>query len=47
MVDAASADLLTGATLDFSDGLQGAGFHIDEPQRHPHLRLRLLLQLSR
>ena len=30
-VDAASADLLTGATLDFADGLQGAGFHITNP----------------
>lgn len=31
VVDAASADLLTGATLDYSDGLQGAGFHITNP----------------
>jgi iron-sulfur cluster assembly protein/iron-sulfur cluster insertion protein len=31
VVDAASADLLTGATLEFSDGLQGAGFHITNP----------------
>jgi iron-sulfur cluster assembly accessory protein len=30
-VDPASAELLTGATLDFSDGLQGAGFHITNP----------------
>jgi iron-sulfur cluster assembly accessory protein len=30
-VDAASADLLAGATLDYSDGLQGAGFHISNP----------------
>ena len=30
-VDAASADLLVGATLDFADGLQGAGFHITNP----------------
>ena len=30
-VDAASADLLTGSTLDFADGLQGAGFHITNP----------------
>jgi len=30
-VDPASADLLTGATLDFADGLQGAGFHITNP----------------
>ena len=27
-IDPASADLLPGATLDFADGLQGAGFHI-------------------
>jgi iron-sulfur cluster assembly protein/iron-sulfur cluster insertion protein len=31
VVDAASAELLTGSTLDFSDGLQGAGFHITNP----------------
>ncbi len=31
VVDAASAELLTGATLDFADGLQGAGFHITNP----------------
>ncbi|MGA2123693.1 MAG: iron-sulfur cluster insertion protein ErpA [Acidimicrobiales bacterium] len=31
VVDPASADLLTGATLDFTDGLQGAGFHITNP----------------
>ena len=28
VVDPASAELLSGASLDFSDGLQGAGFHI-------------------
>jgi iron-sulfur cluster assembly protein/iron-sulfur cluster insertion protein len=31
VVDPASAELLTGATLEFSDGLQGAGFHITNP----------------
>ncbi len=31
VVDAASAEMLTGATLDFNDGLQGAGFHITNP----------------
>ena len=31
VVDPQSADLLTGATLDFKDGLQGAGFAIDNP----------------
>ena len=30
-VDAASAAQLTGATLNYSDGLQGAGFSIDNP----------------
>ena len=30
-VDPASAELLTGETLDYSDGLQGAGFHITNP----------------
>lgn len=31
VVDPASAELLTGATLDYADGLQGAGFHITNP----------------
>jgi iron-sulfur cluster assembly protein/iron-sulfur cluster insertion protein len=31
IVDPASAELLSGSTLDFSDGLQGAGFHITNP----------------
>ena len=30
-VDPASADLLKGSTLDYSDGLQGAGFHVTNP----------------
>lgn len=31
IVDPASASLLQGATLDFKDGLQGAGFSINNP----------------
>ncbi len=31
VVDPSSAQLLNGATLDYSDGLQGAGFAIDNP----------------
>lgn len=31
VVDAASARQIRGATLDYKDGLQGAGFHIDNP----------------
>ena len=31
VVDPASAELLTGASLDFTDGLQVAGFHITNP----------------
>jgi iron-sulfur cluster assembly accessory protein len=31
VVDPASAALLMGATLDFKDGLQGAGFSIENP----------------
>ena len=31
VVDAASAQLLTGATLEYRDGLQGAGFSINNP----------------
>ncbi len=30
-VDPESAELLKGATLDYRDGLQGAGFHITNP----------------
>ncbi len=30
-VDTASAELLKGATLDYTDGLQDAGFHISNP----------------
>ena len=31
IVDPTSASLLEGATLDFKDGLQGAGFSINNP----------------
>ena len=31
VVDEASAELLAGATLDYKDGLQGAGFAIENP----------------
>jgi len=31
IVDSVSAPLLTGATLDYKDGLQGAGFSINNP----------------
>ena len=31
VVDPASAQLLVGATLDYRDGLQGAGFSINNP----------------
>jgi iron-sulfur cluster assembly accessory protein len=31
VVDPQSAELLNGSTLDFSDSLQGAGFHITNP----------------
>lgn len=31
LVDPSSAQLLTGATLDYKDGLQQAGFSIDNP----------------
>ncbi|MDA8073432.1 MAG: iron-sulfur cluster insertion protein ErpA [Actinomycetota bacterium] len=30
-VDSASAELLAGSTLDYTDGLQGAGFHVSNP----------------
>ena len=31
VVDAASAELLSGSTLDYEDGLQASGFHITNP----------------
>lgn len=31
VVDPQSADMIKGATLDFKDGLMGAGFSIDNP----------------
>jgi iron-sulfur cluster assembly accessory protein len=31
VVDTASAELLKGATLEYTDGLQGAGFNISNP----------------
>ena len=31
VVDPTSANLLTGSTLDFKDGLQDAGFSINNP----------------
>jgi iron-sulfur cluster assembly accessory protein len=31
IVDSSSAQLLSGATLDYRDGLQNAGFSIDNP----------------
>jgi iron-sulfur cluster assembly accessory protein len=31
VVDAESAELLSGSVLEYSDGLQGAGFHIANP----------------
>ena len=31
VVDAESAELLSGSVLEYSDGLQGAGFHISNP----------------
>jgi iron-sulfur cluster assembly accessory protein len=31
VVDQASAELLKGSTLDYTDGLQDAGFHISNP----------------
>jgi len=31
VVDPKSGALLTGSTLDYTDGLQGAGFHITNP----------------
>ena len=32
VIDPSSAVYLTGTTLDFSDGLEGKGFHFNNPQ---------------
>lgn len=32
VVDSASAQHIAGATLDYKDGLQGAGFHVENPK---------------
>ena len=45
-VDAASAQLLKGSTLDYNDGLNDAGLPHLEPERHADLRLRVLFQLT-
>ena len=39
--------MLKGATLDYKDGLQGAGFAINNPNARAQLRLRPVLLLSR
>jgi iron-sulfur cluster assembly protein/iron-sulfur cluster insertion protein len=31
VIDPQSADMIKGSTLDYKDGLQGAGFHINNP----------------
>ena len=40
VVDPSSAQLLTGATLDYKDGLQSAGFSINNPNASQVLRVR-------
>ena len=40
MVDKKSYIYLVGTELDFSDGLNGKGFHLREPQRQESMRLR-------
>ena len=46
VVDPESAELIKGATLDYNDGLQGAGFHITNPTANKDVRLRLVVQLT-
>ena len=46
VIDPASAPHLGGASLDFKDGLQGAGFAINNPNARAQLRLRPELQLA-
>ena len=41
-----SAQHLGGAPLDYKDGLQGAGFAHQQPERAAHLRLRPVVQLT-
>ena len=47
VVDPSSAPLLTGATLDYKDGLQQARVRHRQPQRPAHLRLRPVLLLTK
>ena len=42
VVDPSSAELLVGATLDFKDGLNGAGFAIDNPNAQKTCGLSLI-----
>jgi iron-sulfur cluster assembly accessory protein len=44
VVDPTSANLLTGATLDFKEPSRRRAQH-QQPQREPHLRLRTVIQL--
>ena len=47
VIDPASQQMLKGATLDFKDGLQGAGFAINNPNARAQLRVRPVLLLAR
>ena len=44
-VDAESMEMVDGAEIDYRDGLQGAGFHINNPNVTRVLRLRFEFQL--
>ena len=43
LVDPMSVQYLSGAEIDYREGLDGAQFVIRNPQRHHHLRLRLVV----
>ena len=47
VIDPASSQYLTGASLDYKDGLQGAGFTINNPNATRTLRLRSVVLLTR
>lgn len=46
VTDPASAEYLEGASLDYKDGLRGRWFQHQQPERHPHVRVRAKLFLS-
>ena len=44
LIDAMSFQYMAGAEVDFEEGLEGARFLDQEPERQQHLRLRFVLR---